>query len=159
VDAVDKIKQSAEASSRCFVVEVMGRYCGYLALMSGLATGAEEIYLNEDGVTLSDLQASLHDMFAMYQRGKRLTLMIRNENANPLYTTGLMQALFEEEGGALFDVRTAVLGHLQQGGAPSPYDRIQAVRLAKQSIDFLISEAGSGSTSGALIGMQEGRVK
>lgn len=159
VDAVDKIKQSAEASSRCFVVEVMGRYCGYLALMSGLATGAEEIYLNEDGVTLSDLQASLHDMFAMYQRGKRLTLMIRNENANPLYTTGFMQALFEEEGGALFDVRTAVLGHLQQGGAPSPYDRIQAVRLAKQSIDFLISEAGSGSTSGALIGMQEGRVK
>jgi len=56
-------------------------------------------------------------------------------------------------------VRTAVLGHLQQGGAPSPYDRIQAVRLARQSIDFLINEAGSGSTNGALIGMQEGRVK
>jgi 6-phosphofructokinase 1 len=159
VDAVDKIKQSAEASSRCFIVEVMGRYCGYLALMSGLATGAEQIYLNEDGVTLRDLQTSLNDMFAMYQRGKRLTLMIRNENANPLYTTGFMQALFEEEGGELFDVRTAVLGHLQQGGAPSPYDRIQAVRLARQSIDFLINEAGSGSTNGALIGMQEGRVK
>ena len=161
VDAVDKIKQSAEASSRCFIVEVMGRYCGYLALMSGLATGAEQIYMNEDGVTLRDLQISLNDMLAMYQRGKRLTLMIRNENANPLYTTSFMQALFEEEGGELFDVRTAVLGHLQQGGAPSPFDRIQAVRLARQSIDFLINEASSGSTppAGALIGMQEGKVK
>jgi 6-phosphofructokinase 1 len=159
VDAVDKIKQSGEASSRCFIVEVMGRYCGYLALMSGLATGAEQIYLNEDGVTLRDLQISLNDILAMYQRGKRLTLMIRNEYANPLYTTGFMQALFEEEGGDLFDVRTAVLGHLQQGGEPSPFDRIQAVRLARQSIDFLISEASSRSTNGALIGMQEGRVR
>ena len=51
VEAVDKIKQSAVASHRCFVVEVMGRYCGYLALMSGLATGAERVYLNEEGVT------------------------------------------------------------------------------------------------------------
>jgi 6-phosphofructokinase 1 len=159
VDAVDKIKQSAEASSRCFIVEVMGRYCGYLALMSGLATGAEQIYLNEDGVTLRDLQISLNDILAMYQRGKRLTLMIRNEYANPLYTTGFMQALFEEEGGDLFDVRTAVLGHLQQGGEPSPFDRIQAVRLARQSIDYLIDEVSSGSTTSALIGMQEGRVK
>jgi 6-phosphofructokinase 1 len=159
VDAVDKIKQSAEASSRCFIVEVMGRFCGYLALMGGLATGAERVYLNEDGVTLHDLQADLADMLAIYQQGTRLTLMIRNENANPLYTTGFMQALFEEEGKDLFDVRTAVLGHLQQGGEPSPYDRIQAVRLAKQSIDFLISQIGSGSTSSALIGMQEGRIK
>ena len=56
VEAVDKIKQSAVAPRRCFVVEVMGRYCGYLALMSGLATGAERVYLHEEGVTLHDLQ-------------------------------------------------------------------------------------------------------
>src|SRR5690606_32655388 len=59
VEVVDKIKQSAVASNRTFVVEVMGRYCGYLALMSGLATGAERIYLHEEGVTLADLQ---HDV-------------------------------------------------------------------------------------------------
>jgi 6-phosphofructokinase 1 len=159
VDAVDKIKQSAESSSRCFIVEVMGRYCGYLALMAGLATGAERVYLNEDGVTLRDLQADLNDMLAMYQRGTRLSLMIRNEYANPLYTTGFMQALFEEEGGELFDVRNSVLGHLQQGGAPSPFDRIQATRLASQSVEYLIDKAGSGSTDCALIGMQEGRVR
>ena len=55
VEVLDKIKQSAVATRRCFVVEVMGRYCGYLALMSGLASGAERVYLNEDGVKLSDL--------------------------------------------------------------------------------------------------------
>jgi 6-phosphofructokinase 1 len=59
VDAVDKIKQSAVASRRCFVVEVMGNHCGYLAQMSGLATGAERVYLPEEGVTLADLQADL----------------------------------------------------------------------------------------------------
>jgi 6-phosphofructokinase 1 len=158
VEAVDKIKQSAETSRRCFIVEVMGRSCGYLALMGGLATGAERIYLNEDGVTLDDLRTDLSDMVSRFQRGQRLTLMIRNEYANPLYTTSFMRALFEEEGKGLFDVRTAVLGHQQQGGNPSPFDRIQATRLAAQSIDFLINEAGSGSATSALIGMQGGHV-
>ena len=59
VGAVDKIKTSAVASQRCFVVEVMGRRCGYLALMGGLATGAEKVYMHEDGVTLADLQRDL----------------------------------------------------------------------------------------------------
>ena len=62
VGAVDKIKTSAVASQRCFVVEVMGRRCGYLALMSGLATGAEKVYMHEDGVTLADLQRDLDSL-------------------------------------------------------------------------------------------------
>ena len=65
-------------------------------------------------------------------------LLIRNEQANEVYTTGFMCALFEEEGKDLFDVRQAILGHLQQGGAPSPFDRIQATRLAKRCIEYLI---------------------
>jgi len=159
VEAVDKIKQSAEALRRCFIVEVMGRSCGYLALMGGLATGAERVYLNEDGVTLVDLQADLGEMISRYQRSKGETLMIRNENANPLYTTSFMSDLFEEESHGLFDVRTSILGHQQQGGDPSPFDRIQATRLAAQCIDFLVNEASSGSTTGALIGMQTGHIK
>jgi 6-phosphofructokinase 1 len=99
VEVVDKIKQSAGADRRCFVVEVMGRYCGYLALMSGLATGAERVYLHEEGVTLRDLQADLTAMIDRFQQGSRLSLMIRNEYANPLYSTGFMSALFEQEGG------------------------------------------------------------
>jgi 6-phosphofructokinase 1 len=158
VSALDKVKQSAEASRRCFIVEVMGRYCGYLALMAGLAGGAERVYLNEDGVTLKDLQVDLDDMIGRYRLSKRLSLLIRNEFANPLYTIDFMRSLFEEESKGLFDVRTTVLGHLQQGGDPSPFDRIQATRLASQGIDFLIKEALSGGTGGSLLGMQGGRV-
>ena len=66
-----------------------------------------------------------------FKQGKRLGLMIRSEHANDVYDTAFMCALFEEEGGGLFDVRQSILGHLQQGGDPSPFDRIQATRLAR----------------------------
>ena len=69
-DAVDKIKQSAVATRRCFVVEVMGHYCGYLALMSGLATGAERVYMHEEGITLRDLQADVEKLTRGFQSGK-----------------------------------------------------------------------------------------
>jgi 6-phosphofructokinase 1 len=156
---VDKIKQSAVASRRCFVVEVMGRYCGYLALMSGLATGAERVYLHEEGVSLRDLQADLDHLMEGFEHGKRLGLLIRNENANPFYTTDFMRSLFEEEGGDLFDVRQAILGHVQQGGDPSPFDRIQATRLAARCIEFLTDEAGRDAPAGVFIGLQAGQFK
>lgn len=159
VDAVDRIKQSAVASRRCFVVEVMGRDCGYLALMSGLATGAERVYLPEEGVNLRDLQADLDEMVHWFKRGKRLSLMIRNEKTNPVYTTGFMVSLFEEEGGSYFEVRQAILGHLQQGGNPSPFDRIQATRLAVKCVEFLVECAAQGRTDGSFIGIKGGRVQ
>jgi 6-phosphofructokinase 1 len=159
VEAVDKIKDSAVAQRRCFVVEVMGHNCGYLALMSGLATGAERVYLNEEGVTLQDLQEDVHKLNYGFAHGKRLGLMIRNENANPVYNTPFMCALFEEEGKDLFDVRQSILGHLQEGGIPSPFDRIQATRLATRSIDYLIQQAESGSARSAFIGLQGREIK
>lgn len=159
VEVVDKIKQSAVAARRCFVVEVMGRACGYLALMSALATGAERAYLNEDGVTLNDLQVDLANMIRGFEKGKRLSLLIRNEDANPLYTTAFMCALFEEESHDLFDVRQAILGHLQQGGNPSPFDRIQAARMAAHCVEYLVKEAESGGSGGAYVGIQGGQLK
>lgn len=155
---VDKIKQSAVASKRCFVVEVMGRNCGFLALISGIATGAERVYLHEEGVKLSDLQKDLEKLVDGFSKGKRLGLMIRNERANHLYTTAFMAALFEEEGGALFDVRQAILGHLQQGGDPSPHDRILAIRLSRLCIEHLIGECLAGRKSVSFIGQQKGKV-
>ncbi|WP_420629694.1 6-phosphofructokinase [Candidatus Leptofilum sp.] len=137
VQAVDKIKQSAVASRRVFVVEVMGRNCGYLALMSALATGAERFYTNEDGITSSNLIEDVKQLITGFNKGKRLGLIIRNENANQVYTTAFISALFQEEGGDLFDVREAILGHLQQGGDPSPFDRILATRLASHAINHL----------------------
>ncbi|MBI2893465.1 MAG: 6-phosphofructokinase [Deltaproteobacteria bacterium] len=159
VEAVDKIKRSAVAARRVFVVEVMGRNCGYLALMSGLATGAERVYLNEEGVTLSDLVTDVESLSRGFREGKRLGVMIRNENCNLVYTTGFMCALFEEEGGDAFDVRQAILGHLQQGGDPSPFDRIQASRLATRSVDFLVEQASRGSSESAFIGLQGGKIQ
>jgi 6-phosphofructokinase 1 len=157
VDAMDKIKQSAVATRRCFVVEVMGHWCGYLALMSGLATGAERFYLPEDGITLNELQKDVESLKRGFNMGKRLGLVIRNEDANPIYSTSFICSLFEEEGKEVFDVRPAILGHLQQGGDPSPFDRIQATRLARLCLEHLIEQCSHGDTSGSFIGLQDGK--
>lgn len=158
VGVVDKIKQSAVAERRCYVVEVMGRRCGYLAMMSGLATGAERVYLHEEGVTLHRLEEDLRLLIDGFRQGKRLGLMIRNESANDVYDTRFMCALFEEEGGGLFDVRQSILGHLQQGGDPSPFDRIQATKLARLSIQHLVAAALDGRANVDFIGIVQGAV-
>jgi 6-phosphofructokinase 1 len=159
VTNVDKIKQSAVASRRCFVVEVMGRDCGYLALFSGLATGAEKAYLPEEEITLAELQRDVADLIDGFKGGKRLGLMIRNEKAGGLYDSNFMSTLFEQEGGDLFDVRQAILGHIQQGGSPSPFDRIQATRLASQSIEFLLAEVDKPVPAAAAIGLKGGDIQ
>ncbi len=156
---VDKIKQSAVAERRCYIVEVMGRRCGYLALMSGLATGAERVYLHEEGVTLKRMKEDLDMLVRGFREGKRLGLVIRNEYANPTYTTAFLCALFEEEGGGAFDVRQSILGHLQQGGDPSPFDRIQATKLAARSVQFLIEQADEHRPAGSFVGMVSGAVE
>jgi 6-phosphofructokinase 1 len=156
VSAVDQIKQSAVASQRAFFVEVMGYYCGYLALMSALATGAERVYMHEEGVTLKDLVHDVEQFVAAFRSGKRLGLVIRNEKANEVYTTGFMRMLFEEEGKELFDVRQAILGHMQQGGNPSPFDRILASRLAVNCIEYLEQQIGQPEPASAVIGLLQG---
>ena len=159
VDAVDKIKQSAVATRRCFVVEVMGHYCGYLALMGGMATGAERVYLHEEGIKLRDLQTDVERMLRGFQTGKRLGLVIRNEYANEVYNTQFICSLFTEEGKDVFDVRPAILGHLQQGGDPSPFDRTQATRLARLCLEHLLEQCDKQSSESAFIGMQNGQIK
>ncbi len=156
---VDKIKQSAVASGRCFVVEVMGRDCGYLALMSGLATGAERVYLPEEGISLRDLEADVSSLKDGFRLGKRLGLVITSENADTVYDSGFIKALFERESEGLFSVRQSILGHIQQGGDPSPFDRIQATRFASKSLDYLIEQALSDTPHSAFIGLQHGKIQ
>ena len=157
VTDVDKIKQSAVASHRCFVVETMGRECGYLALMSGLASGAERVYLPEEGVHLDDLRDDVRVLREDFESGKRLGLILRSEGADRVYTTNFVAALLEKEGAGAFDVRQAVLGHVQQGGAPSPFDRIQATRLARRCVEYLVEHAELRSS--VMVGLQGGRVR
>jgi 6-phosphofructokinase 1 len=159
VTDVDKIKQSAVASGRCFVVEVMGRDCGYLALMGGLATGAERVYLPEEGVSLSDLQTDVTDLRERFSDGKRLGLFIRSEHVDDIYTTNFIHSLFQREGGGLFEVRQAILGHVQQGGDPSPFDRTQATRLASECVGYLVEQAVAETPASAFIGLQSRSVE
>lgn len=159
VGDVDKIKQSAVASGRCFVVEVMGRDCGYLALMSGLATGAEQVYLPEEGITLRALEADVNDLKHGFEAGKRLGLVICSEHADHVYTSGFIKTLFEREGEGLFSTRQSILGHIQQGGDPSPFDRIQATRLAAKSMEYLIEQANSDAPASAFIGLEHGKIR
>jgi 6-phosphofructokinase 1 len=157
--AVDRIKQSAVASKRVFIVEVMGHYCGYLALMGAMATGAERAYLHEEGVSLNDLAFDVERLNAGFRLGKRLGLLMRNELANEVYSTAFMAALFEEEGGDLYDVRQAILGHLQQGGNPSPFDRIFATRLVADCLDFMEVQITSDEFMSACVGQIGGEIK
>ncbi len=159
VDSIDRIRQSGVAARRCFVVETMGGYCGYLALMSGLAGGAVRVYLHEEGITLTNLRDDVERMVRSFHVGQRLFLSIRNEKANPMYTSDFLCRLFEEEGDGLFDARQVVLGHTQQGGDPSPFDRILATRLASHSIDYLTDQIERGKDGGVVIGLVRGRVE
>ena len=79
VRSLDAVKQSAAASHRCFVTETMGRKCGYLTLMSAIAAGAEQVYLHEEGITLTQLAADSERMVESFRSGRKLYLVVRNE--------------------------------------------------------------------------------
>jgi 6-phosphofructokinase 1 len=155
---IDKIKDSAVAARRCFIVEVMGHDDGYLALMAGLATGAEQVYLPEEGISLAQLQQDVAALRTRFEDGKRLGLLIRSERADEHYTTSVMAAVLTAESEGNFDVRTAILGHVQQGGTPSPFDRIQATRLASAGVDCLIDRALASDPTGTMVGSRRGLV-
>jgi 6-phosphofructokinase 1 len=154
-EAMDNLKQSAFSSRNCFISEVAGQYCGYLALMSGIATGAEQIYLHEIEFTTQDMRNDVKRLHNEFRRKiRKLALMIRNEKAHPYYDLDFMRNFFNgecqkkfpknksfEEHQKVFNVRESILGHLQHGGDPSPYDRIWATRLAVYSIKQLIKLA------------------
>jgi len=148
VEACDRIKLSASASrKRVFVVEVQGGHCGYLAVVGGLAAGATCCYIPEEGITLDMLQRDIRHMIRRYREedAKGIPsegrLILRNECASKTYTTDVISAILKEEGKGLFDSRTAVLGHLQQGGIPTPLDRIRAVRQAVKCVDWIEQRA------------------
>jgi len=158
VNCVDIIKQSAMASRRAFVVEVMGRFCGYLALVGGLAVGAERVYTHEEGVSLADLTADVDSMVTSFKHGRRFHLAVRNEWASLGYTTDFLCQLFAEESRGDFDVRPMVLGHLQQGGNPTPFDRVHATRLAAYCVDWLSGQIEAMRRDWGFVGTNDGKL-
>lgn len=158
VRAIDALKQAARASRRTFIVETMGRWCGFLALMGGLSAGAERVYLHEEGMTLAGLNEDVQEMVEGFKRGRRFHLALRNEQASVGYTTEFLRELFTEESQGLFDVRTMILGHLQQGGNPTPFDRVHAARLAAHSIDWLTGQVLAGRSDWRYVSMVNGKM-
>jgi len=157
-EAVDRIKTSGSAAKRAFVVETMGRYCGYLALMGAMSTGAERVYLHEEGISLDALSADVEWLRQSFASGRKLFLAIRNENANPLYTTDFLARLLEQESHGTYDVRQNILGHMQQGGAPSPFDRLLAVRLVSRALDLIGTEFDAGTSDSYYLGLVQSKV-
>ncbi|KAG9510007.1 ATP-dependent 6-phosphofructokinase, partial [Fragariocoptes setiger] len=140
----DRIRQSAQGTKRrVFVIETMGGYCGYLATLAGVAGGADATYIFEEPFNIRDLMADLYLLQSKMGEGVQRGLILRNELANINYTTEFIYRLYCEEGGNIFTTRMNILGHMQQGGSPSPYDRNFSTKLAARAADWLIAQIGS----------------
>ncbi|KAF6727989.1 ATP-dependent 6-phosphofructokinase, platelet type [Oryzias melastigma] len=134
----DRIKQSASGTKRrVFIIETMGGYCGYLATVGGLAAGADAAYIYEEPFDIRDLQANVEHLTEKMKTSIQRGLVLRNENSNDNYTTDFIYQLYSEEGKGVFDCRKNVLGHMQQGGAPSPFDRNFGTKMSAKAMQWL----------------------
>ncbi|XP_051266875.1 ATP-dependent 6-phosphofructokinase, platelet type isoform X4 [Dicentrarchus labrax] len=134
----DRIKQSASGTKRrVFIIETMGGYCGYLASVGGLAAGADAAYIYEEPFDIRDLQANVEHLTEKMKTSIQRGLVLRNENCNENYTTDFIYQLYSEEGKGVFDSRKNVLGHMQQGGAPSPFDRNFGTKISAKAMQWV----------------------
>src|SRR6195952_3658866 len=133
VEAIDKIRDTADAHDRLFVVEVMGRDAGYIALHSGIATGAENILIPEAKTNIEELIASLGEK---EKRRKLVNLVVVAEGDE--FGGGNEIARIVKERLPNIDTRVCILGHIQRGGAPTCLDRLIASRMGFHAVESLI---------------------
>ncbi|HOU13130.1 MAG TPA: 6-phosphofructokinase [Anaerolineae bacterium] len=144
LEAIDRLKVTAASHHRAFLVEVMGRECGYLALMAGIAGGAEAVVIPE---LETDPEVVATDLLAAYERGKSHALIVVAEGAK--YNAAGLAAYFKEHQERLgFDLRVTTLGHVQRGGAPGAFDRLLASRLGAAAVECL-----AAGKHGVLVGL------
>ncbi|WP_299028352.1 6-phosphofructokinase [uncultured Thermanaerothrix sp.] len=149
LEAIDRLKTTASSHQRAFLVEVMGRDCGYLALMSAIAGGAEAVVIPEVEVDPEEIAQRL---IRAYERGKAHALVVVAEGAR--YNAEGLAEYFKQHHERLgFDLRVTILGHVQRGGNPSAYDRILASRLGAGATETI--ERGE---TGVLVGLVQGEV-
>lgn len=133
LEAIDRLKVTASSHQRAFLVEVMGRECGYLALMAGIAGGAEAIVIPE---AETDPESVASELLAAYERGKADALVVVAEGAS--YNATRLASHFQRQHERLgFELRVTILGHVQRGGAPGAFDRLLATRLGAAAIEHL----------------------
>ncbi|XP_057178183.1 ATP-dependent 6-phosphofructokinase, platelet type isoform X4 [Triplophysa rosa] len=155
-DTCDRIKQSASGTKRrVFIIETMGGYCGYLASVGGLAAGADAAYIYEEPFDIRDLQANVEHLTAKMKTSIQRGLILRNENSNENYTTDFIYQLYSEEGRGVFDCRKNVLGHMQQGGAPSPFDRNFGTKIAAKAMQWITKKLNESYRQGRVFANTE----
>lgn len=148
-DTCDRIKQSASGTKRrVFIIETMGGYCGYLANMGGLAAGADAAYIFEEPFDIRDLQSNVEHLTEKMKTTIQRGLVLRNESCSENYTTDFIYQLYSEEGKGVFDCRKNVLGHMQQGGAPSPFDRNFGTKISAKAMQWISTKLKEASGKG-----------
>jgi 6-phosphofructokinase 1 len=133
VSAIDKIRDTADAHDRLFIIEVMGRDAGYIALHSGIATGAENILIPERRTDIEDLIASLQEK---ERRKKLVNLIVVAEGDEFGGANEVAKAIKERLPNT--ETRVCILGHIQRGGAPSCLDRLIASRMGYHAVECLM---------------------
>lgn len=146
IDAIDKIRDTATSHDRTFIIEVMGRHAGDIALWSGLAGGAETILVPEIGHDMNDI---IDKLMRGYMRGKKHSIIVLAEGI------GNASALAEKirETTEIDDVRVSILGHMQRGGSPTVADRVLASRLGAHAVELLLEGKG-----GLAVGIQNNQL-
>ena len=133
LEAIDRIRDTAASHDRLFIVEVMGRNAGFIALDVGLAGGAEAVFIPEGGTTVDDAVEQIKRGIA---RGKMSSILVTGEGKKPGRAYDLADSIRKKSG---FDAKVCVLGHVQRGGSPSASDRILASRLGAAAVTSLKS--------------------
>jgi phosphofructokinase-like protein len=169
-EAIDRLHTTAESHNRVMVLEVMGRHTGWIAVMSGIAGGADVILIPEQPITVED---ACEELRRRHERGKDFSIVVVSEGYELTYASGETRAVVEEArasdqfghvrlggvGDALareieertgFETRVTVLGHVQRGGSPTPRDRVLATRYGLKAADLV--EEGRWGTMAALHG-------
>jgi len=141
IDAIDKIRDTATSHERTYVIEVMGRHAGDIALWSGLAGGAESILIPEAGFEMDDIIGRLK---RGHERGKKHSIIIVAEGVGSGVEIGKRIEELTQ-----FETRVSVLGHIQRGGSPTAFDRVLASRLGAYAVELLLEGQG-----GRCVGIQ-----
>ncbi len=133
LDAIDRIRDTADAHDRIFIVEVMGRNSGYIAIDVALAGGAEEVFIPEHP---QPVERAIEHIKRGMARGKSSHILITAEGQKPGRAYDLAEALRKKAG---WDAKVCILGHVQRGGAPTAFDRVLASRLGSQAVQSLLN--------------------
>ncbi|RRN77674.1 6-phosphofructokinase, partial [Pseudoxanthomonas sp. SGD-10] len=145
IEAVDKIRDTAESHDRVFIIEIMGRDCGLIALRSGIAVGAEAILIPE---TKTDIEHLIHRLeIGRKDKSSKIIMVAEGDDAGGAFEIGnIVKERFPH-----YDTRVSILGHIQRGGKPTCMDRVLASRLGVAAVEGLL-EGRKGEMAGLIHG-------